>query len=118
MWAFVEIRRTNKTNNVFTVLCKADTKVDDWVSASHWAKPKPLSFHSRKKKNHRVDFQAGERVGALEALYSLIFGVQRPPLSQILKIHLRGRKMPLGAYDRRCKLRNMAWLRGILRCRR
>ena len=44
-----------------------------------------------------VDFQAGERVGALEALYSPNFGVQCPPLSQILKIHLRGRKMPLGA---------------------
>lgn len=64
----------------------------------------------------KVDFQAGERVGALGALYSLNFGVQRPPLSQILKIHLRGRKMPLGAYDRRCKLRNMAWLKRILRC--
>lgn len=64
----------------------------------------------------KVDFQAGERVGALEALYSPNFGVQRPSLSQILKINLRGRKTPLGAYDRRCKLRNMAWLKGKLRC--
>lgn len=64
---------------------------------SHWAKPKPLSFQSKLPENFKVDFQAGERVGALEALYSPYFGVQRPPLSQILKIHLRGRKMPLGA---------------------
>ena len=57
LWAFVEVTRANETSNVFTVLSKADTKVDALVSASfgfvlrspngseqsHWAKPKPLS---------------------------------------------------------------------------
>lgn len=75
-----------------------------------------MIFLTQFKHISKVDFQAGERVGALEALYSLNFGVQRPPLSQILEIHLRCRKMPLGAYDRCCKVRNSAWLKEILRC--
>lgn len=76
-----------------------------------------MFFTTQFKHISKVDFQAGERVGALEALYSLNFGVQRPPLSQILEIHLRCRKMPLGVYDRCCKVQNSAWLKGILRCR-
>lgn len=34
LWAFVDVRRTNETNNVFIVLSKADTKVVALVSAS------------------------------------------------------------------------------------
>lgn len=92
----------NRYKTRFVGICRGHRNKRNRQSGS----PKSVSFLGK----------GGERVGALKALYSLNFGVQCPPLSQILEMHLRGHKIPLGSYDRCCKTQNSAWLKRILRC--